>query len=71
MFCERGAFDGAQSEAVLRAGIAAGLGARVHANQLGPGPGVRLAVEVAGFRIERYETLRGPLPIGFVAANLR
>jgi imidazolonepropionase len=46
VFCERGAFDADQSAAVLRAGIAAGLGARIHANQLGPGPGVRLAVEV-------------------------
>ena len=46
VFCERGAFDADQSEAVLRAGIAAGLGARIHANQLGPGPGVRLAVEL-------------------------
>ncbi|GIJ57963.1 imidazolonepropionase [Virgisporangium aurantiacum] len=44
VFCESGAFSPEQSEAVLRAGIAAGLGARIHANQLGPGPGVRLAV---------------------------
>jgi imidazolonepropionase len=44
VFCERGAFDGDQSRAVLEAGIAAGLGARIHANQLGPGPGVQLAV---------------------------
>ncbi len=46
VFCERGAFDADQSRAVLTAGAAAGLGVRVHANQLGPGPGVRLAVEV-------------------------
>lgn len=46
VFCEVGAFDQDQSRAVLEAGIAAGLGARVHANQLGEGPGVRLAVEV-------------------------
>jgi imidazolonepropionase len=46
VFCERGAFDADQSRAVLRAGIAAGLGARVHAGQLGPGPGVALAVEL-------------------------
>jgi imidazolonepropionase len=46
VFCERGAFDADQSRAVLRAGIEAGLGARVHANQLSEGPGVRLAVEV-------------------------
>jgi imidazolonepropionase len=46
VFCERGAFDIEQSRAVLEAGRAAGLGLRVHANQLGPGPGVRLAVEL-------------------------
>src|SRR3712207_6944036 len=46
VFCEKGAFDADQSRAVLTAGRAAGLGLRVHANQLGPGPGVRLAVEL-------------------------
>jgi imidazolonepropionase len=45
VFCERGAFDAEQCRAVLEAGRAAGLGLRVHANQLGPGPGVRVAVE--------------------------
>lgn len=45
VFCERGAFDGDQARAILRAGIAAGLLPRVHANQLGPGPGVQIAVE--------------------------
>lgn len=46
VFCERGAFDADQSRAVLRAGREAGLGLRVHANQLGLGPGVRVAVEM-------------------------
>jgi imidazolonepropionase len=46
VFCERGAFDGEQARAVLTAGIAAGLAPRIHANQLGPGPGVQLAVEL-------------------------
>jgi imidazolonepropionase len=46
VFCEEGAFDAEQSRAVLEAGRRAGLGLRVHANQLGPGPGVRLAVEM-------------------------
>jgi imidazolonepropionase len=46
VFCERGAFDGEQSRAVLLAGREAGLDLRVHANQLGPGPGVQLAVEL-------------------------
>ena len=45
VFCERGAFDADQCRAVLRAGADRGLGLRVHANQLGPGPGVALAVE--------------------------
>jgi imidazolonepropionase len=45
VFCERGAFGADEARAVLAAGEAAGLGARVHANQLGPGPGVQVAVE--------------------------
>lgn len=45
-FCEVGAFDEDQCREVLAAGRAAGLGLRLHANQLGPGPGVRLAVEM-------------------------
>lgn len=45
-FCEEGAFDVAQCREVLQAGRAAGLGLRLHANQLGPGLGVRLAVEM-------------------------
>lgn len=46
VFCERGAFDADQARAVLRAGRSAGLAPRVHANQLGPGPGVQVAVDV-------------------------
>ncbi len=46
VFCERGAFDGEQSRQVLEAGARAGLGLRVHANQLGRGPGVQVAVEL-------------------------
>ncbi len=45
-FCEVGAFDADQSRAVLTAGRTAGLGLRLHANQLGHGPGVQLAVEM-------------------------
>jgi imidazolonepropionase len=46
VFCDRGAFDADETRAVLEAGIAAGLGARVHAGQLEAGPGVQLAVEL-------------------------
>jgi len=43
-FCEEGAFDADQSRAVIEAGLRSGLGGRLHANQLGYGPGVQLAV---------------------------
>ena len=46
VFCETGAFDVDQARAVLVAGEAAGLRGRLHASQLGPGPGVRLACEL-------------------------
>jgi imidazolonepropionase len=46
VFCERGAFDEDQARAVLAAGAEKGLKGRLHANQLGPGPGVRLAAEL-------------------------
>ncbi len=46
VFCERGAFDEDQARTVLTAGAAAGLRGRLHANQLGPGPGVQLAAEL-------------------------
>ena len=46
VFCERGAFGADEARAVLTAGLARGLLPRVHASQLGPGPGIRLAVEL-------------------------
>ncbi len=46
VFCETGAFDADQARAILGAGRSRGLGGRLHANQLGPGPGVRLACEL-------------------------
>ena len=45
VFCEQGAFGADAARAVLAAGQSAGLAGRVHANQLGPGPGVQVAVE--------------------------
>jgi imidazolonepropionase len=45
VFCETGAFGAEAAEAILAAGRSAGLGARIHANQLGPGPGIRIAAE--------------------------
>ncbi|QJW35371.1 imidazolonepropionase [Cellulosimicrobium protaetiae] len=52
VFCETGAFTPEQSRRVLEAGAAAGLGVRVHANQLGPGEGVRLAVALGAAAVD-------------------
>ena len=55
VFCEPGsahAFDGDESRAVLQAGRQAGLQLRVHGNQLGPGPGVRLGVELGAASVD-------------------
>jgi len=46
VFCEKGAFDEDQSRAILTAAKDKGLGLRIHANQLEPGPGARLAAEL-------------------------
>jgi imidazolonepropionase len=55
VFCEPHsphAFTEEESRAVLLAGRDAGLGLRVHGNQLGPGPGVRLAVELGAASVD-------------------
>ncbi|MCM3696054.1 imidazolonepropionase [Microbacterium oleivorans] len=52
VFCERGAFTEAESERILRAGAEAGLGVRVHGNQLGEGPGVQLAVRMGAASVD-------------------
>ncbi|HEY8373872.1 MAG TPA: imidazolonepropionase [Pseudonocardiaceae bacterium] len=52
VFCESGAFDEDQSREVLTAARRHGLGLRVHGNQLGPGPGVRLAVELGAASVD-------------------
>lgn len=46
VFCDRGAFDADQARAILLAGRVGGLLARIHANQLQHGDGIRIAVEV-------------------------
>ncbi len=44
VFCDHGAFDAVEAHVLLHAASEAGFGLRVHANQLGHGPGVALAV---------------------------
>ena len=57
VFCERGAFTEEQSRRVLQACKDAGLGLRVHGNQLGEGPGVQLAVEFGAASVDHVNYL--------------
>ncbi|HWI33039.1 MAG TPA: imidazolonepropionase [Lapillicoccus sp.] len=55
VFCEPHspyAFPEDEARTILLAGRDAGLGLRVHGNQLGPGPGVRLAVELGAASVD-------------------
>jgi imidazolonepropionase len=55
VFCEPSsphAFDADEAEAVLTAAARAGLLLRVHGNQLGPGPGVQLAVKLGAAAVD-------------------
>jgi imidazolonepropionase len=55
VFCEphsAHAYTADEARAVLVAGRGAGLGLRVHGNQLGPGPGVQLAVELGAASVD-------------------
>ena len=57
VFCEKGAFTEEQSRRVLQACRDAGLGLRVHGNQLGYGAGVRLAVEFGAASVDHVNYL--------------
>ncbi len=52
VFCERGAFSVEEARVILTAARQHGLGLRVHGNQLGPGAGVALAVELQAASVD-------------------
>jgi len=52
VFCETGAFDVDQARAILLAGQAKGLGARMHSGQLGESGGAQLAVELGAAAVD-------------------
>ncbi len=52
VFCDRGAFDVDEARHILSSGIAAGLIPRLHAGQLGPSDGIRLAVEMGAASVD-------------------
>jgi imidazolonepropionase len=68
VFCERGAFGADEARAVLAAGKACGLLPRVHANQLGLGPGVTVAVE-AGAASADHCTFLSDADVAALAAS--
>lgn len=71
VFCEPAAptaFDADEARAVLLAGKAAGLLPRVHGNQLGHGPGVRLAVEVGAASVDHC-TYLSPADVDALAGS--
>ncbi|WP_298228762.1 imidazolonepropionase [Gryllotalpicola sp.] len=57
VFCEAGAFTVDESREVLLAGRAAGLGLKVHGNQLGESGGVGLAVELGAVSVDHVNHL--------------
>ena len=68
VFCERGAFGADEARAVLAAGKACGLLPRVHANQLGLGPGIAVAVE-AGAASADHCTFLSDADVAALAAS--
>ena len=67
-FCEQGAFDLEETREVLLAGRTAGLGLRVHGNQLGYSGGVRLAAELGAYSVDHCNHLE-PADIDALAAS--
>ena len=68
VFCERGAFTAAESRRVLAAGGARGLQPRMHGNQLGPGEGVRVAVDAGAASVDHC-TYLGDDDVAALAAS--
>lgn len=52
VFCDRGAFTPDQTRQILKAGIDKGLLPRLHANQLEPGEGIKVGVELGAASVD-------------------
>jgi imidazolonepropionase len=57
VFCDKGAFTPEQARKILQAGMAKGLLPRLHANQLQPGEGVQLGVELGAASVDHVSHL--------------
>lgn len=52
VFCETGVFDAAEAEEILKAGLAHGLGAKIHADEINPIGGSQLAGDLQAVSAE-------------------
>jgi imidazolonepropionase len=68
VFCEEGAFTADEAARILAAGRARGLGARIHAGQLGIGDGVRVAVEADAASVD-HATYLSPEDVAALAGS--
>lgn len=57
VFCEEGFFNATETEAICRAGMASGLQAKIHANQLNLSGGVQVGVRVGAISVDHLETM--------------
>jgi imidazolonepropionase len=57
VFCEKGFFDVAETEQILRAGIQYGLRPKIHANQLHLSAGVETGVRLGALSVDHLETM--------------
>lgn len=57
VFCETGFFSPAETEQILRAGMACGLRPKIHANQLNLSGGVEVGVALGALSVDHLETM--------------
>lgn len=69
-FCEHGAFDADACRTVLAGGASRGLDVRIHANQLGPGPGAVLAADLGAASADHLTYLTDGDIDALAAANV-
>jgi len=69
VFCDRGAFSVDESRAILVAARDAGLGLRVHGNQLGDTGGVALAVELDAASVDHCTFVRDDDVLALAASD--
>jgi imidazolonepropionase len=57
VFCEEGFFSTTEAETICLAGMASGLQAKIHANQLSLSGGVQVGVKVGAISVDHLETM--------------